>query len=349
MDRARRDRPALPALLDGPDGAYPGGPGAERRPRAEQHRAAVDLDIYGFLLAGLLITMGTLGDRIGRRRLLLIGAAAFGAASVLAAFSTSAEMLSIAGRPGGRRHPGALDPVADPQHVPRRPPADVRDRSMGHELLVGGAIGPSPALLELFWWGRCSCWPSRSWRCCWQSARASCRSSATPARAARPPERCQSLVAVLAVIYGVKRIAEDGGRPPRVDPRRLAVGRLHQARAGRPPRRPRALPGAGLQRRARDDTWPCWSVRRLLPDRPVPPARPRPLAASAGLWTLPSAAASSSARCLPPIVRRAPTWWSPAAWRSPPRFALLTQVEGASGLPIVVGGSVLLALGAAPG
>ncbi|MGH2716009.1 MAG: MFS transporter, partial [Thermoleophilaceae bacterium] len=45
-------------------------------------------DIYGFLLAGLLITMGTLGDRIGRRRLLLIGAAAFGAASVLAAFST---------------------------------------------------------------------------------------------------------------------------------------------------------------------------------------------------------------------------------------------------------------------
>src|SRR5215207_6958465 len=45
-------------------------------------------DIYGFLIAGLLITMGTLGDRIGRRRLLMIGAAGFGAASVLAAFST---------------------------------------------------------------------------------------------------------------------------------------------------------------------------------------------------------------------------------------------------------------------
>ena len=51
------------------------------------------IDIYGFLVAGCLITMGTLGDRIGRRRLLLIGAAAFAAASVLAAFSTSAEML----------------------------------------------------------------------------------------------------------------------------------------------------------------------------------------------------------------------------------------------------------------
>jgi DHA2 family multidrug resistance protein-like MFS transporter len=50
------------------------------------------VDIYGFLVAGSLITMGTLGDRIGRRRLLLIGAAAFAIASVLAAFSTSAEM-----------------------------------------------------------------------------------------------------------------------------------------------------------------------------------------------------------------------------------------------------------------
>src|SRR5207244_8064831 len=51
------------------------------------------VDIYGFLIAGSLITMGTLGDRIGRRRLLLIGAAAFGVASVLAAFSRSAQML----------------------------------------------------------------------------------------------------------------------------------------------------------------------------------------------------------------------------------------------------------------
>ena len=51
------------------------------------------IDIYGFMVAGALITMGTLGDRIGRRRVLLIGAAAFGAASILAAFSTSAEML----------------------------------------------------------------------------------------------------------------------------------------------------------------------------------------------------------------------------------------------------------------
>ena len=53
------------------------------------------IDIYGFLVAGSLITMGTLGDRIGRRRLLLIGAAAFGVGSLLAAFSPTAELLIV--------------------------------------------------------------------------------------------------------------------------------------------------------------------------------------------------------------------------------------------------------------
>jgi DHA2 family multidrug resistance protein-like MFS transporter len=62
---------------------------------ADLHPSSVQLlwitDIYGFMLAGLLLTMGNLGDRIGRRRLLLIGAAAFGATSTLAAFATSAR------------------------------------------------------------------------------------------------------------------------------------------------------------------------------------------------------------------------------------------------------------------
>src|SRR5262245_3152835 len=51
------------------------------------------VDIYGFMIAGSLITMGTLGDRIGRRKLLLIGAAAFGVTSIMAALSTNAAML----------------------------------------------------------------------------------------------------------------------------------------------------------------------------------------------------------------------------------------------------------------
>ena len=63
---------------------------ADLRPSSAQLLWIVD--VYGFMVAGFLITMGTLGDRIGRRRLLLAGAAAFGTASVLAALSTSAGM-----------------------------------------------------------------------------------------------------------------------------------------------------------------------------------------------------------------------------------------------------------------
>src|SRR5918911_3022556 len=54
------------------------------------------VDIYGFLVAGLLVPMGTLGDRIGRRRLLLWGAATFAIASALAASAGSAEQLIAA-------------------------------------------------------------------------------------------------------------------------------------------------------------------------------------------------------------------------------------------------------------
>ena len=54
------------------------------------------LDIYGFLIAGLLITMGNVGDRVGRRRILLAGAALFGIASVIAAFAPSPEILIAA-------------------------------------------------------------------------------------------------------------------------------------------------------------------------------------------------------------------------------------------------------------
>src|SRR5688572_19340508 len=54
------------------------------------------LDIYSFMLAGFLVTMGTLGDRIGRRRLLLVGATAFGVVSVAAAYASSPGLLVFA-------------------------------------------------------------------------------------------------------------------------------------------------------------------------------------------------------------------------------------------------------------
>src|SRR5512138_3233641 len=53
------------------------------------------IDMYGFMVAGFLITMGTLGDRIGRRKLLLMGAAAFGIGSGVASLSDSAGSLIV--------------------------------------------------------------------------------------------------------------------------------------------------------------------------------------------------------------------------------------------------------------
>lgn len=67
---------------------------AEFQPSAAQLLWIVD--IYGFMVAGALVTMGTLGDRIGRRKVLLYGAAAFAAASALAAAAPSAEFLIFA-------------------------------------------------------------------------------------------------------------------------------------------------------------------------------------------------------------------------------------------------------------
>src|SRR6185503_13709531 len=67
---------------------------ADLKPTAAQLLWIVD--VYGFLAAGSLLIMGTLGDRIGRRKLLLIGSSCFGLMSVVAAFSRSAEMLIAA-------------------------------------------------------------------------------------------------------------------------------------------------------------------------------------------------------------------------------------------------------------
>ena len=173
------------------------------------------VDVYGFLVAGLLITMGTLGDRIGRRRLLLIGAGAFGLASALAAASTSAEMLiaarALLGIAGATLAPSTLSLIRNMFEHPRE-----RTFAIGvwiTSFSAGAAIGPliGGLLLERFWWG-------------------SVFLPALPVMALliaagprllpeyRDPEAGRldltsaaiSLVAVLAVIYGLKEIAQDG-------------------------------------------------------------------------------------------------------------------------------------------
>ncbi|GII91569.1 MFS transporter [Sinosporangium siamense] len=128
---------------------------ADLRPTGSQQLWIVD--IYGFMIAGFLITMGTLGDRIGRRRLLMTGAAAFGAASVLAAFSVNAPMLiaarALLGVAGATLMPSTLSLIGNMFRDPRQ---------RGFAVAVwlscfsaGGVAGPlvGGAVLEWFRWG----------------------------------------------------------------------------------------------------------------------------------------------------------------------------------------------------
>ncbi|MET8577896.1 MFS transporter [Streptomyces sp. NPDC005012] len=114
-------------------------------------------DIYAFVLAGLLMTMGSLGDRIGRRRLLLFGAAAFGAASLAAAYADSAVALIAAraalGIGGATLMPSTMALVRTMFTDPRQ-----RAQAIGvwTAVMTGGvALGSvmSGVLVEFFWWG----------------------------------------------------------------------------------------------------------------------------------------------------------------------------------------------------
>jgi DHA2 family multidrug resistance protein-like MFS transporter len=114
-------------------------------------------DIYSFVLAGLLLTMGNVGDRIGRKRLLLISAVAFGAASAVAAVAPTAALLIVA---------RALQGVAGAGLMPstlallRTVFTDDRQRTRAVGIwsasgAAGAAMGPTVAgvLLEHFYWG----------------------------------------------------------------------------------------------------------------------------------------------------------------------------------------------------
>jgi MFS transporter, DHA2 family, multidrug resistance protein len=115
------------------------------------------MDIYGFMVAGFMITMGTLGDRIGRRRLLLVGAAVFGLASILAAYSTSADMLigtrALLGIAGASLTPSTLSLITTMFRDPKQK-ATAFGLWAGC-FTVGAIIGPvvGGAMLDRFWWG----------------------------------------------------------------------------------------------------------------------------------------------------------------------------------------------------
>ncbi|GED98547.1 MFS transporter [Gordonia crocea] len=114
-------------------------------------------DVYGFVLAGLLLTMGSLADRIGHRRLLTIGAVAFSVASVIAAFSVTPTMLigarALLAVGGATLMPSTLALV---RHLFSDPAQRAKAVAAWSAVLTGGvAVGPiiSGLLLEHFWWG----------------------------------------------------------------------------------------------------------------------------------------------------------------------------------------------------
>lgn len=114
-------------------------------------------DVYSFVIAGLLVSMGSLGDRIGRKKLLLCGATAFGLVSVLNAYAGSPEMMILArallGVAGATLMPSTLALIRNIFHDPR-------ERSLaigiwGAMASAGAAVGPVVGgfLLQHFWWG----------------------------------------------------------------------------------------------------------------------------------------------------------------------------------------------------
>jgi MFS transporter, DHA2 family, multidrug resistance protein len=320
------------------------------------------VDIYGFMVAGFLMTMGTLGDRIGRRRLLLVGAAAFGAASVVAAFSSSPEMLiaarALLGVAGATLAPSTLSLI-------RSMFQDDKQRTVAigiwiTSFSVGAAIGPlvGGVLLEGFHWG-------------------SVFLPAVPVMALllaigprllpeyKNPEpgrldlasAALSLLAVLAVIYGIKAVAKDGIGVASVAPvlAGLGLGALfveRQRRLADPMidlslfRRPAFSLALGANTLAFAvvfgiSVFVAQSFQLVLGYSPL----------EAGLWSVPSAIGFVvGAQLTAPLAAgvRAPVAMLGGIFVALVGVALLTQAAATDGPGLVVAGVVILSLGLAP-
>jgi DHA2 family multidrug resistance protein-like MFS transporter len=320
------------------------------------------VDIYGFLAAGSLVTMGTLGDRIGRRRLLLIGAAAFGATSLLSAWSASAAMLiaarALLGVAGATVAPSTLSLIRNMflDHRQRTVAVSVWITSFS----VGGAIGPlvGGVLLEWFWWG-------------------SVFLLAVPVMALllvlgplllpefRDPQAGRldlvsaalSVAAVLAVIYGLKQVTHDGlGWPPALFiVAGLAAGVvfvLRQHRLAEPLLDLRLFRSAAFSAALTTNLlsfFVGFGTLLFIAQYLQLVLGLSPLAA--GLWMLPSSAGFILGSMLTPVLARRirPAFVMAAGLAlAAAGLGLFTQLGSATGLGILVTGSVVFSLALAP-
>jgi DHA2 family multidrug resistance protein-like MFS transporter len=333
---------------------------ADLKPSAAQLLWIVD--IYGFMVAGSLITMGTLGDRIGRRRLLLIGAAAFGVTSVLAAFSRSAEMLIVSrallGLAGATLAPSTLSLIRHMFHEPAQRTFAIGVWATSYS--VGGAIGPvlGGILLQYFWWGSVFLLAVPVMVLLLAVGPTLLPEFRDPnAGRLDLPSAAMSLAAVLPVIYGLKRVAEGGPGwlaavcivagvgfgVAFVRRQRALADPLIDLRLFRVPAFSASLATYGLAIFVAFGVY-IFIAQYLQLVLGLPPLQ-------AGLWTVPSMLAFVVGSMMAPMfVRRGRPAYVMGAGLvvSAAGFALLTQVGAESSLAVLVAGSVIYSLGLCP-
>ena len=320
------------------------------------------IDIYGFLVAGSLITMGTLGDRIGRRRVLMIGAVAFGVASVFAAFARSAGMLiaarAVLGLAGATLAPSTLSLI-------RNMFLDAKQRSFAIAVWIssysaGAVIGPplGGVLLAHFWWGSVFL-ISVPIMVLVLALGPSLLPEFRDPNAGRPDpvSALLSVTAVLGVIYGVKQMAAHGVAlaPTLAVGGGLAVGLVfvrRQQRLADPLIDLRLFRAPALTAALATYLLATFAVfgpyvfiaQFLQLVRGLSPL-------AAGLWSMPFAAGFVVGSMVSPLLARRvgpAKLMAGGLVMAAAGFVSLAQVGGASDLPLLVTSTIVFSLGLSP-
>ncbi|MBC2879683.1 MULTISPECIES: MFS transporter [Streptomyces] len=317
------------------------------------------VDIYPFVLAGLLLTMGSLGDRIGRRRLLMLGAVVFGLASVTASLATDPVLLigtrALLGVGGATLMPSTLSLIRTmfTDDGQRRAAIAVWTGAFAAGAVLGPLLGG--ILLEHFWWGSVFLVNLPVMALLLLLAPA-----LLPESRASGPGRFDllsaalSLAAVLPAVYGIQKTAEDGLRvvPAAAFAVGLAVGWYflrRQRRLDEPMLDVRLFGDRAFSASVATSVLAIFSLvgsglfttqylQMVLGYGPL----------RAGLWALPAAGAAMASSALAPLLARAVRPVAVVAGGlvvAAGGYGVLTRLDADSGVAVIVTGTVVMAAG----